>query len=251
MAQSGYGKIILFDDFAGPELPVEVSLAYAAAGNAAPRIGPFKVTGDLAETDTGIVNVDGKANGWVRISGNNEDGKGVAIGTGTVFSPSLNGPIALETRVEMRVLTTRSIFIGFTDANADDVAEPQTATGTTMTPVASDYCGFVFDSQLTGDSANDWHAVFNGGDSTASTTSTDLDLDEVPTGGDSQVFRVEIDTNGTARWYVDGKIKKTQTGAVSTTVVQAAIVGCWGTTTSSADLDVDYIAVEANRDWTV
>ena len=249
MAQSGYGKILLFDDFAGPEIPVEQNLAYAAAGAAAPRIGPFKVTGDLAETDTGIINVDGKVNGWVRISGNNEDGKGVAIGTGTVFSPSLNGPIAIETRVEMAALTTRSIFIGFTDANADDVAEPQTSNTVTMTPVASDYCGFVLDSQLT-DSA-DWHAVFRGGDVTASTTSTDLDLDEDATAAESQVLRVEIDTNGTARWYVDGKLKSTQTGAVSTTVVQAAIVGCWGTTTTAANLDIDYIAVEANRDWTV
>jgi len=134
----------------------------------------------------------------------------------------------------MAALTARSIFIGFTDANADDVAEPQTATGTTMTPVASDYCGFVFDSQLT-DGA-DWHAVFQGGDVNASTDSTDLDLDEDATAAESQVLRVEIDTNGTARWYIDGKLKKTQTGAVSTTVVQAAI---------------DYIAVEANRDWTV
>ena len=249
MAQSGYGKILLFDDFAGPELPVEVNLAYAAAGNAAPRIGPFKVTGDIGETDTGVVNVDGKVNGWVRISGANANGKGVAIGTGTAFSPSLNGPLALETRVEMRALTTRSIFIDFTDANADDVAEPQTSNATTLTPVASDYCGFVFDSQLT-DSA-DWHAVFQGGDVTASTTSTDLDLDEDATAAESQVLRVEIDANGTARWYIDGKLKKTQTGAVSTTVVQAAIVGCWGTTTTAADLDVDYIAVEANRDWTV
>jgi hypothetical protein len=107
----------------------------------------------------------------------------------------------------------------------------------------------VFDSQLT-DSA-DWHAVFQGGDVTASTTSTDLDLDEDATAAESQVLRVEIDANGTARWYIDGKLKKTQTGAVSTTVVQAAIVGCWGTTTTAADLDVDYIAVEANRDWTV
>ncbi len=92
------------------------------------------MTGDLAEADTGVVNVDGKVNGWVRISGNDENGKGVAIGTGTVFSPSLNGLLAIETRVEMAALTTRSIFIGFTDANADDVAEPQTLPGYNYDP---------------------------------------------------------------------------------------------------------------------
>ena len=93
--------------------------------------------------------------------------------------------------------------------------------------------------------------AYNGGATTGEVLSTNINADEDVVAGTSQVLRVEIDTNGTARWYIDGKLKQTVTNAVSTTVLQGALVGCFATTTTVTDLDVDYIAVEANRDWTV
>lgn len=249
MAESGYGRLNYKNDFLGAEIPVANAVAYGVdAGGCNYYLGEFKVTGDLGETDTGVVSL-AKTNGWVRISGNNENGKGVAIGTEVIYSPSLNGPLAIEARVEGQALSTRVFFIGFADVNADDVAEPVTSTGTTLTLVASDLCGFILDSQLT--DATDWHMVYNGGSTTGETASGNVDADAVAVAGQSQVLRVEIDTNGTARWYIDGILKQTTVNAVSTTVLQAAYVGCWGTTTTAADLDIDFIAVEANRDWTV
>ena len=248
MAQSGYGKIRLFNDFCGPEIPVANAVAYGTtAGGCNYYLGDYKVTGDLAEDDTGVVSL-AKSGGWVRIGANNENGKGCAVGTEVVFSPVLNGPLAIEARVELRIITTTVAWVGFCGVNADDVAEPLTATGTTLTLTADNLCGFVFDSQLT---AKAWHMPYKGGTVTGPTLSTTVESDILPVAAESVVLRIEIDPNGTARWYIDGELKQTVENAVSTTALQAAYVGAWGTTTTATDIDADYLAVEANRDWTV
>ena len=248
--QSGFGRIELFDDFCGPEIPVANNVAYGtAAGGCNYYIGPFKVTGDLGETDTGVLGMDGVVNGVVRVSGNNENGKGVAIGTGIHFSPVKNGTMVAETRVQRAAVTAGVVWFGFCDVNADDVAEPVTASATTLTLAASDLCGFVLDSQLTATAT--WHMAYNGGTTTGATDSTSVVSDVVAVAAEWDILRVEVAPNGTAFWYINGDLKQTVANAVSTTVVQGAFVGCWGTTTTAASVDVDYLYVSANRDWTV
>ena len=248
MAQSGYGRISLFNDFCGPEIPVANAVAYGtSAGGCNYYLGDFAVKGDLVETDTGVVAL-GITSGAVRVSGNNEDGKGAALTTDLVFSPALNGTLVLEARVQMQALTTRSVFIGFCGTIADDIAEPLTSATVTHTLTADNLCGFVLDSQLT--AATIWHACYKGGTATAPTASTTTTTGVAAVAAEWDVLRLEIDPNGTARFYIDGKLESTVANAVSTTVLQGAVVGCWGTTTTAADMDVDYIAVEANRDWT-
>lgn len=248
MAQSGYGKIRLFNEFAGPEIPVANAVAYGTtAGGCNYYLGDYKVTGDLAETDTGVAGLS-KSGGWVRIGANNENGKGAAVGTEVCFSPALNGPLAVEARVELRIITTTVAFVGFCGVNADDVAEPLTATGTTLTLTASDICGFDFDSQLT---ATKWHMPHNGGSATGPTVSTTVESTVTPVAAESVILRVEIDVDGTARWYIDGDLKQTVVNAADPDVLMAAYVGAWGTTGTATDIDADFLAVEANRDWTV
>ena len=250
MAQSAYGKILLFNDFAGPEIPIATNVVYGVtAGGCSYYLGDFKVTGELEDTDSGVVGLS-KSNGWVRLTGTDEAEAGCVIGTEAIFSPTLNGPFAIEARVETQTLSARNLFIGFCDVNADaTVVPPTVGSGTTVTLTASDLCGFSYDSTYT-DSA-DWHMAYNGGSTTGETTSTSIDADEDAVAATSQVLRVEVDTNGTVRWYIDGKLRQTVTGAVSTTVLQGAMVGCFATASTVTDLDVDYVAVEANRDWTV
>lgn len=249
MAQSAYGKIRLKIDFLGAEIPVAGTGAYAGSGTAGYKLGEFKVTGDLARNDCGVVSI-AKSGGWGRLTSSaTADGDGLAVGTEAIYSPTLNGPLAVEARVESQVLTARTFWIGFVDVNADDVPEPVTNSSTTViTLTASDLAGFHFDSQLTD---ADWIMVHNGGSTTGETTVANIDANEVLVAGESQVLRVEIDRNGTVRWYIDEDLKQTVTNAVSPTVLLAGYVGVWSTTTTVADLDVDYLAVEANRDWTV
>lgn len=247
-AQGGMGKIVLFNDFCGPEIPVANAVAYGTtAGGCNYYLGDFRVTGDLGETDTGVVGLS-KASGYVRISGNDENGKGVAIGTEAVFSPALNGTLVLEARLEMQALTTRSIFVGFGALNADDVAEPITSTVVTHTYVDTVVAGFVLDSQLT--AATAWHMPYKGGSATAPTASTSTTSGIVAVAAESDVLRIEIDPDGRARWFINGAKKQEVAGAVSTTTLLAGFVGCFGTTTTAADLDLDYLLIKANRDWT-
>ena len=249
MAQSAYGKILLFNDFAGPEIPVATNVAYGTtAGGCNYYLGDFKVTGDLADTDAGVVGL-AKANGWVRLTGTNEAEAGCAVGTEAVFSPTLNGPFAIEARVETQTLSARNLLIGFCDVNADaSVVPPTVGSGTTVTLTASDLCGFSYDSTYT-DSA-DWHMAYNGGSTTGETTSTNIDADEAVVASTSQVLRVEIDTNGTARWYIDGDLKQTVTGAVSTSTDLAVLLMVEAKGAAVEAMDVDYVLIESNRDWT-
>ena len=249
MAQSGYGKLDYKFDFMGAEIPVAGTGAYGGTGTAGYKLGEFKVTGDLTRNDCGVVSL-AKSGGWGRLTSSaSADGDGCAVGTEVIYSPTLNGPLAVEARVESQILTARTFWLGFADVNADDVAEPVTnSSSTVITLTASDLAGFHFDSQLTD---SDWILVHNGGTTTGVTVVADIDADEDPVAGESQILRVEIDRDGTVRWIINGDLKQTVTNAVSPTVLLAAYVGVWSTTTTAADLDVDYLAVEANRDWTV
>ena len=240
---SGCGRIRLFEDFTGEELPVAVAVvAEAAAGYG---IGPYKLAGDTAETDTGFVTVS-KANGFIRLSGNNEDGKGASIGTNVCFSPVLNGPLVLEARLELAALTARNVFVGFATANAADVAEPATATTVTITKVVP-CVGFLLDSQLT--SATYWHMPYILATDTTQ-TSTGVIASQAAVAAECDVLRIEVDPNGTARWFINGKLEQTKASAATTTTLLAGFVGVFGTTTTAADLDLDYLLIEANRDWT-
>lgn len=245
MAQSGPGKIHLFNDFTGPELLVATATAYADRQQS--FIGDFKVLGDLVETDTGAVAL-GVTSGAIRISGNNEDGQGVALCTDLIFQPSLNSPMIVEARVQRQVVTAGSVFVGFCGTIADIVLEPLTSTGTTHTLTASHLAGFVLDSQLTATAT--WHACYNGGTTTGQTDSTKTTTGIVAVAGEYDVLRVEVFPNGTARFFINGVMESEVATAVSLTTLQGVVVGCWGTTTTAADMDVDYILVEANRDWT-
>lgn len=248
MAQSGPGKIRLFDDFCGVEIPVDIAVAYG--DSAGYYIGPYSIKGDLVQTDRGAVAL-GVTSGAVRIDGGNENGKGVGICTDLVFNPVLNGPLVCEARVQMQALTTRSIFVGFCGTMADDLAEPITSVTATHTLTATDTVGFVFDSQLT-TPATKWHACYNGGTRTGATSAAVTTTGITPVLSEWDVLRVEVDPNGTARYYVNGNLESTVTDAatVTTTDMLGVIVGCFGTAVAVADLDVDYVLVNANRDWT-
>jgi hypothetical protein len=243
--QSGTGKIRLFDDFAGPEIPIAITVAELAAAGYA--LGPFKVTGDLVNNDAGVYTLD-KSSGYIRVQASaHTDADGAAIGTNVVFSPVLNGPLVLETRVEMAALTTKNVFIGFCTANADQVAEPITSLTGTITKVVPSI-GFHLDSTLS--SATYWHMPYLLATDTTQTSASVISS-QVCVIEESDILRLEIDPNGAARWYINGKLEQSVgagLGATTTTLL-AGIAGVWAKSTA-ASIDLDYLLIEANRDWT-
>lgn len=252
--QSGVGRIRLFHDFCGAEVPEATGVAYGTtAGGCTYSIGDFRLVGDLADaTDGGLVSVS-KANGFGRITGTDEAGQGMALATEIVFSPELNGTLVLECRLETQVLTARNIFVGFAGTIADLAVEPLTATTTTITKVVP-ALGFLFDSQLTADASAStavWHMPYLLAADTTQ-TSTDVEASQVCVAAESDILRLEVDNNGAARWYINGKLEQTVGAGLAATpaTLLGAEVGCYGTANTTTDIDVDYFLVEANRDWT-
>jgi hypothetical protein len=246
--QSGVGKIRWFNDFAGAEIPVANAVAYGTtAGGCNYFLGDFKLIGDLAETDTGAV-ATSKANGYILLSGNNEDGKGAAIATEINLSPVLNGTIVVESRLERAAVTAGVVFVGLAGTLADDVAEPVTCTTATITKVVP-CVGFLLDSQLT--AGTYWHMPYLLAADTTQ-TSTNVVSSQIAVAGESDILRLEVDNNGAARWYINGVLEQSVGAGLAATpaTLMGACVGCWGTTTTAATVDVDYLLVEANRDWT-
>ena len=92
--------------------------------------------------------------------------------------------------------------------------------------------------------------VYNGGTTTGETTSTNIDADVDAVAGEYDIIRVEVAINGTARWYINGVLKQTVENAVSTTAELAVIAMVETKTATNEYAWIDYIAIEANRDWT-
>jgi hypothetical protein len=245
MAQSDRGRIELFYDFFG-----EDNIANTVSSR---PLGPFLVAGQGSEaTDAGVPAISGVLSGAGRITTTDEDNHTTLVGTHIAFDVGLMGPLVAEARVQLDNLDTKEVFFGFTDIDPDVLSiETNVMTGasTTLTLTASDICGFFLSAELTDD--EDWHMVYNGGTTTGETTSTSVDADDDAVAGEWQVLRLEIDTNGTARWYIDGVLKQTKTGAASTSVNMALILGVEAKGAAIENLDVDYLLVQANRDWTV
>ena len=241
MAQSGYGKICFCND-----CYVEVPIASTATDV---PYGDFRVFGQgIAEVDSGAVVIAGMPSGAVRLTTTNEAAHSIAVGTTQGFSPALNGPLAAECRVQLNDIDTKTVFFGFSDDAAVTAIMPVTGTTTTLTLSDSDLCGFVLDAALTSD--EEWHFAHNGGSATGVTDSTAVVSGVDAVAAEWDVLRVEIDVDGTARWYINGDLGKTLVGAVAPATVFAAYVMVQAAGASNEELDLDYIAVEAYRDWT-
>lgn len=244
-AQSGTGKIRLFEDFTGVHSAVAETTNFY-------MLGDFYVGGEgIEDNDCGVIeSTTAPLSGAVTVSSSDEDTDTSFIGTQILFDVALMAPLVLETRLQIPDLDTKEIFVGFTsiltfDEQLEDVLINASATAFTC---VADLCGFYLSNELTA-SATAWHAAHKGGATTASTTAASQTLGIGPTAGEWQILRLEIDPNGDARWYVDGVLKKSVSTAASLTSNMAAVVAFAANTTEFAIGEVDYVLVEANRDW--
>jgi hypothetical protein len=248
MAQGSVGRIRIFEDFIGAEVPVALTTDVE-------NLGPFKIGGEgFEDSDTGATVFDSDGlNGVIRLISGNTDKDTTALMTGTMFDVGLMGPINIEVRVRMVDLDDKQVFIGLTDTNDDDQDQDTdiiTTDATVVTLQASDLVGFYWSSELE-TSDEDWYGVYNGGTTTGVTTAASVDLDADATAGEFQVLRLEVAPDGKTRWYVDGVLKQTVAGAVSTSTDLSFNCGVSANTGQLGHLDIDYILIEANRDWTV
>ena len=244
MPQSGEGRIRLFNDFAG--VPDVLSLTAANT-----NLGDFIAGGEgFADNDAGVVGKDG-LNGVITINSADTDADTTFIGTHIMFDVALMAPLVLEARIRLPDLDTKEIFFGLTsilsiNEQLEDIVI--NASGTTIT-MPADLVGFYLSDELTDD--EDWHGIHSGGTTAASTTTTTVDLNDDAVLAEWQVLRLEVASDGTTTWWIDGVLKQTVTAACSTTTNMAACLAAAANTTQMAIFDCDYLMVEANRDWTI
>ena len=248
MAQSGYGKISIFEDFlAGEDIVAATAVGRAFGGSG------LRVIGQGSEdTDSGItVGESDGLNGVGILTTTNEDAHSCGLTTGKVFDVGKMAPINIECRVQFPDLDTKAFYFGLTDVNDDTTileGNNLVASGTSLTLSASDLCGFLIDAEATDD--EDWIMVYNGGTTSGETTIANIDADNDAVAAEWDVLRLEVSINGTARWYVNGVLKQTVTGAVSTSTDLAVLAMIEARSAAIEYAWIDYIAIEANRDWT-
>ena len=248
MAQSGYGKISIFEDFLAGEDIVAATAASRSFGGSGLRV----IGQGIAENDSGItVGESDGLNGVGILTTTNEDAHSCGLTTGKVFDVGKMAPINIECRVQFPDLDTKAFYFGLTDVNDDTTileGNNLVASGTSLTLSASDLCGFLIDAEATDD--EDWIMVYNGGTTSGETTIANIDADNDAVAGEWDVLRLEVSINGTARWYVNGVLKQTVTGAVSTSTDLAVLAMIEARSAAIEYAWIDYIAIEANRDWT-
>lgn len=154
-----------------------------------------------------------------------------------------SGGLVFETRLHINTaITTVSVFAGLTDSTS--LEEPFTNASDVITSVASDACGFHYDTDATTD---EWWAL-----------AVDTDVDDTgntatgtaPVADTYQVLRMEVSADGaTITFYINGTQAAQLTGAagVSPDVNLYATVIANATTTTSKTVDVDYIYVGHTR----
>ena len=243
------GRIEMFEDFlAGEDIIANTAVGRSFGGSG------FRVIGQGSEdTDSGITVLESDGlNGVGVFTTTNEDAHSCGVATGTVFDVAKMAPIVAECRVQFADLDTKAFYFGFTDVNTDTTileGNQLVAASGTLTLSASDLCGFLLDAEATDD--EDWIMAYNGGTTTGETTIANIDANDDAVAGEFQILRLEIAPNGTARWYVDGVLKQTKTGAVSTTTDLALLAMIEARAASNEYVYLDYLYVSANRDWTV
>jgi len=249
--QSGRGRIEIFEDFLGAECPLLNTASGADATAALVNFGPLVIRGEGIEDATvGIVPIADGLNGTARFTGpSTATGDAIILGTETCLSVGLMAPIVIEARVNLLLLSNREIFIGLCGNFDDNQDEILTGSDATLTLTEADLCGFFFDSGLT--EAVNWYMVYNGGTTTGETDASEVASGLIPVITEWDILRLEVDNNGTARWYINGALLQTVEGAISTSVVMSAQIAVVYTATAAPTLDVDYFYVSANRDWTV
>ena len=247
MPQAGVGLIRLFEDFAGSGMPILGTTANV-------NLEDFQVGGaGITASTAGIICMrsDGLSGVGQFVTGDTQHDT-VAVMTGFMFDVGLMAPIVLEVRLRFDDFDDKAVFVGFANAADDDIQLKDILDYTSAEVVeltATNQAGFWLSSELTDD--EDWHTVHQGGTAAAVTDTTAIDLNVEPQAGLFQILRLEIDPDGTVRWLIDGEVLKTLVGAVSTTTDMAMVVAVANNNGSGSKIEVDYILVTANRDWTI
>ena len=167
------------------------------------------------------------------------DCEGIVLGT---HWSADQGSLIFETRLHIDTAVANDIvFAGFSD-NAG-LEMPVTMVTDTITAVADDFCGFIYDTTSTTD---EWFAACF--DATVEGTGSGA-TGIIPVANTYQVLRIEIDAGGEdARFYINGALVRTITAnAITITDLLTPMIIVDTNAAESNVVDVDYVFVSAQR----
>lgn len=250
-AQSSFGFVEHIQDFVGFHSAVAETTDFLNID------GFFYAGGEgFEDNDTGLIPKDAtEANGVAQLISGNTDADTSFVGTKYFYKPSVNGNALFECKIQLPDLDTKEIFFGLTniwtfDEQLEDAIINASATAVTC---VADLAGFYFSDELTA-SATYWHGFSAGGtaaDQNTAATNVLNNHTDATAANTWQILKLEVDADGTCRWYINGKLEQTVNNAIATDSLYALVLANAANTTQLVVSDIDYIAVRTNRDHTV
>lgn len=176
--------------------------------------------GDTINLDLYVTNADAggtafaintQHNGVIRGSVGTTDGEITNIYTPPQVRADAGGPLTLEVRARLITsIADGETYIGFSDAATDE--NPMTVSTTdALTSTASNAAGFAY----TGGGTADWKAVSVNDDGDGTVTRCNNGGATTPVAGTWQTFKVVINQDGDADFYIDGIWQYREDAAVS------------------------------------
>lgn len=229
-------KMTLFEDFHGTwtateTLNADMWLSTKGSG----------VNTEVATTVTDSLN------GEVTIKSSTADGATSANAsniTGVNLGYKANqGGLVIEARLKIDDITEAYIFVGFTDVLGSTVehAIDFTDGSDTLIADADNACGIVFSGDAT---TQEW---CHGGVK-ATTPTTAAFSSTAPTNGAYVVLRVEVDSSGGVRGFIDGTaVGASVANAVTATTALTPAVVCSNTAAAATIMTLDYLWVQQDR----
>lgn len=200
--------------------------------------------GTDAECRQAIVLAD-QPGGVVRLTTGDDAAASMAV-NGVQLTGRLNwrpnkGCFEWEARVALSQITTIAVFIGLTDQHAALEMPFTLAAGDALTSNATDAAGVLFDTDADTDR---WWLVGVAADVDA----VKQDSAVAPVAGVFETWRVELDTSGAARFYRNGVLIGTAMASACTpSVLLTPVIAAFTRAAASANIDVDRLAVQAQR----
>jgi hypothetical protein len=221
-------EVLLYEDFLGIDTTDIVAKATGYKGTAP------------GTADTATIAVTAGLAGAAKILSGTADNDHVFLSTELSFQGKLSA--CFETRLALDSASAVGLMIGFCDTNGIANAGPITLATTTFSKAAQEFAGFVYDTDATTKTIR-VHGIkgnaFN---------ATPVDTAAVPVAATYNVFRVELEDDGTtvnAKCYIDGALVGTINDAVTRTAALTPFIAV-GTRTGAAQ---KYALVDYCKAW--
>ncbi len=215
-----------FTSGAGPEQTGVVTLGYAIANTTAGGqvlTNGFRVNGQgIEQTDSGLTIANTATDGGGPVASliaTDEDAHltqlSVGNGTTATWQPDQHGTMVIDCKLtNSSARTLRNIFVGWHGDGTGALDPIMTYATTVITSVGTDIAGLAYSAELT-----DADSIFNvnfdaAGGATLTTTAVDTGVD-MAAAGTYQRFRVEVDSTGVVRTFIDKALVGTSAAAAA------------------------------------